>query len=70
MSLILYEIPISHDCTKVRTALKMKSLPYRSLPIPPTDRTRLTARIDRGVVLRRFGLSAQRNRADEWEGCR
>ncbi len=55
MSLILYEIPISHDCTKVRTALKLKSLPYRSL---------------RCVVLRRFGLSAQRNRADEWEGCR
>lgn len=69
MSLILSEIPISHSCTKVRTALKMKGLPYRSLPIPPTDRA-LTARIGRGVVLPRFGLSAERNRADEWEGRR
>jgi len=39
MSLILYEIPISHNCVKVRAALRRKGLPYQSIPIPATDRT-------------------------------
>ncbi len=39
MPLILHEILISHNCTKVRAALKKKGLSYQSVPIPPTDRT-------------------------------
>ncbi len=41
MALVLYEIPISHNCTKVRAVLKRKGLAFESVRIPPTDRARV-----------------------------
>lgn len=35
----LIQIPFSHNCIKVRVALRLKGLPYEVLDIPPMDRS-------------------------------
>ena len=39
----LIQIPFSHNCIKVRTALKLKQLAYETLDIAPTDRSPVIA---------------------------
>jgi len=39
MSLTLYQIAISHNCAKVRTALARKKLACQMVAIPPSDRS-------------------------------
>lgn len=50
MPIILHEIPISHNCTKVRVALKRKGLEYESVSIPPPDRSLVRRLSGQGLV--------------------
>ena len=50
MSLTLYQIPISHNCAKVRTALARKGLAYETVDVPPGDRSLVRKVAGRGLV--------------------
>ena len=50
MSLTLYQIPISHNCAKVRTALARKHLTYETVDIPPADRSLVRKVSGHGLV--------------------
>lgn len=45
MPIILHEILISHNCVKVRAALKLKGLAYESVPVPSPDRSEVRRRV-------------------------
>jgi len=49
-ALTLYQIPISHNCLKVRTALARKNLAFTQVDIPPTDRSTVRAISGQGLV--------------------
>ncbi len=46
----LLQIPFSHNCVKVRVALRMKGLAYEVEDIPPTDRTAVVRASGQGLV--------------------
>jgi len=48
--LTLYQIPISHNCLKVRTALARKSLAFTTVDIPPADRSLIRRISGQGLV--------------------
>jgi len=50
MPLTLYQIPISHNCAKVRTALGRKEIAYEAVNVPPGDRSRVRRISGRGLV--------------------
>ena len=49
-SLTLYQIAISHNCAKVRTALARKRLAYETIDIPPADRSLVRKVSGHGLV--------------------
>jgi glutathione S-transferase len=50
VSLTLYQIPISHNCAKVRTGLGRKRLAYVAVDIPPHDRALVRKVSGHGLV--------------------
>jgi glutathione S-transferase len=48
--LTLIQIPFSHNCVKVRVALDLKRLPYKTKDIPPMDRASVVAASGQGLV--------------------
>lgn len=46
----LIQIPFSHNCVKVRVALRLKGLPYETLDIPPMDRSAPRRASGQGLV--------------------
>lgn len=46
----LIQVPYSHNCVKVRRALELKGLDYRTLDVPPTDRTAVRNASGQGQV--------------------
>jgi len=48
--LTLIQIPFSHNCVKVRVALGLKGLAYRTKDIPPMDRASVVAASGQGLV--------------------